>query len=309
MDKQKKVSGSNKLVFVVDEDHVDLELKEILYDQMGLSSRLVRRSKRSKNILVNGHKIPFHAKMRKGDRIEVIMEDEPNQFEPEDIPLDIAYEDMDLLIINKQPGLVVHPTKGHPTGTLANAIVYYMEKTNQQFKIRFINRLDRDTSGLVMVAKNPYTQQELSKQMIDNQVEKIYLAVVKGQMDEEQGTVDAPIGRPDPEDILRRVYEEGQPSVTHYQVVERLEDATVIKVKLETGRTHQIRVHMSHIGYPLFGDELYGYVNKDLIERQALHAESLTFHQPRTGEEIRVKAKTPEDIQQLIEKLKSKNWA
>jgi len=297
------LGSSKKLTFTIDVPHQGMELKEILYDEMKLSSRLVRKLKRKKNILVNGNKIPFHAKMRRGDIIEVIMEEEPNQFEPENIPIDIVYQDMDLLIINKDPGIVVHPTKGHPIGTLANALVYHMQQVGEEFKIRFVNRLDRDTSGLIIIAKNPYTQQELSKQMQEDRVEKIYLAVLKGVIQEEEGTIDAPIGRPDPEDILRKVYDEGQPSVTHYEVIQRLKDATVVRVKLETGRTHQIRVHMSYIGYPLIGDTLYGYVDEALIGRQALHAETLVLNQPRTKERIEVRAAIPKDMQDLISRL------
>jgi 23S rRNA pseudouridine1911/1915/1917 synthase len=298
-----KQTNGNILEFVVDEQHEGKELKEILYDEMKLSSRLVRKMKRNKSILVNGNFITFHARLRRGDKVEAIMADEVNQFEPEDIPMEVVYEDVDLVIVNKQPGLVVHPTKGHPTGTMANALVYRMKERSESYKIRFVNRLDRDTSGLIIIAKNPYAQQELSKQMQRDEVEKIYLAVVKGIIEEEKGTVDAPIGRPDPEDILRKVYEGGQASVTHYEVIERIKDATVIRVKLETGRTHQIRVHMAHIGYPLIGDELYGYVDEELIGRQALHAETLVFVQPRSGNKVEVSAPIPDDIKGLIQEL------
>ncbi|QXM05479.1 RluA family pseudouridine synthase [Crassaminicella indica] len=304
MKREESEIRSDVLTFYVDEEHSGLSLKEVLYDQMRLSSRLVRKAKRKKNIRVNGNRISFHAILRRGDIVEVIMEEEPNQFEPEDIPVEVVYEDVDLLIVNKQPGIVVHPTRRHPTGTMANALINYMIKKGESFKIRFVNRLDRDTSGLIIIAKNPYAQQELSKQMQENKVEKIYLSVVKGVIKEHKGTIDEPIGRPDPDNIQRKVYAQGQPSITHYEVIDRLDDATVIRVKLETGRTHQIRVHMSHIGYPLIGDELYGYVDEKLIKRQALHAEKLIFYQPRTNELIEVTAPIPKDIKQLIEKLR-----
>ncbi|TCO74566.1 RluA family pseudouridine synthase [Marinisporobacter balticus] len=303
MKKESNEISSNIITFQLEEAHTGMELKEILYEQMRLSSRLVRKLKRKKSIFVNDNRISFHAKLRKGDLVKIIMEEEPNQFEPEDIPIEVVYEDVDLLIVNKQPGIVVHPTKGHPTGTMANAIVYYMKEKKQNFKIRFVNRLDRDTSGLIIIAKNPFAQQELSKQMQENRIEKIYLAVVKGDVENHEGTICEPIGRPDTEEIRRRVYEEGQRSVTHYKVVNRLKGGTVLRIKLETGRTHQIRVHMSYIGYPIFGDELYGYVDENLIKRQALHAEMLSFYQPRTNDRVEIKASVPKDIEELIEKL------
>ncbi|MBF8982580.1 RluA family pseudouridine synthase [Lutibacter sp. B2] len=294
---------SNKLTFILEKEHKGMELKDILYEHMKLSSRLVRRAKRKKGILVNKNRISLNARLQKGDIVEVIMEDEPNQFEAENIPIDVVYEDVDLLIINKQPGIVVHPTKGHPIGTLANAIVYYMEENNKSFKIRFVNRLDRDTSGLIIVAKNSFAQQQLSEQMQSNLVDKFYLAVVKGIVKDDEGTINEPIGRPDPDAIKRCVWEEGQASITHYKVVKRVKDATVVSIKLETGRTHQIRVHMSYIGHPLVGDELYGEMEVELINRQALHAQKLAFNQPRSDERIIVEAKVPKDINAVIEKL------
>lgn len=303
MNKELNEICSNILTFQLEEEHGGMELKEILYNKMRLSSRLVRKLKRNKAIFVNNNRISFSARLRKGDIVKVIMEEEPNQFEPENIPVEVVYEDADLLLVNKEPGIVVHPTKGHPTGTMANAIVYYMKEKKQNFKIRFVNRLDRDTSGLIIIAKNPFAQQELSKQMQGNLVEKIYLAVVKGNIEKDEGTICEPIGRPDPEEIRRMVYEGGQQSITHYKVSSRLKEASVVRIKLETGRTHQIRVHMSHIGYPLIGDELYGHVDENLIKRQALHAQSLIFYQPRTNERVEVKAPVPKDIKDLIEKL------
>lgn len=297
--------NSNTLIYKICDNDAGIKLKEVLYDRMKLSGRLTRKLKRNKTIYVNDNNIPLHSTLRKGDVVKVVMVDEANNFEPQDIPIDVVYEDVDLLIINKQPNIVVHPTKGHPDNTIANGLVNYLHKTEQIFKIRFINRLDRDTSGLLMIGKNPYAQQELSNQMRSNLVEKKYLAVVQGIVKNDRGTIDAPIGRMEDDSIHRTVIESGQRSITHFEVLDRYHDASLVRLTLETGRTHQIRVHMKHIGHPLIGDELYGYVNEDLIHRQALHAETLKFKQPRTGEERFVKAEIPEDIKNLIAKLKN----
>lgn len=297
--------NSNTLIYEIHEDDAGIKLKEVLYNKMKLSGRLTRKLKRSKTIFVNGNNISLDSTLRRGDVVKVIMLDEANSFEPQDIPIDVIYEDMDLLIINKQPNIVVHPTKGHPDNTIANGLVNYLNKTKQGFKIRFINRLDRDTSGLLMIAKNPFTQQELSNQMHKNLVKKKYLAVVTGIVKDDKGTIDAPIGRMEDDSIHRVVIESGQRSITHYEVIERYNDSSLVRLTLETGRTHQIRVHMKHIGHPLIGDELYGLVDNDLINRQALHAETLKFYQPRTGEEKFIKSDIPEDIKNLIMKLKN----
>lgn len=295
--------NSNTLIYKILDEDAGTKLKEVLYDKMKISGRLTRKLKRSKNIFVNGYNISLGSNLRKGDIVKVIMEDEANKFEPQDIPISVVYEDMDLMIINKQPNIVVHPTKGHPDNTIANGLVNYLNKTGQRFKIRFINRLDRDTSGLLMIAKNPFAQQSLSNQMQQNRVEKKYLAVVKGRVEKDYGIIDAPIGRIESDSIHRRVIENGQRSITHYEVIERYNDASLVRLTLETGRTHQIRVHMQYIGHTLIGDELYGYVNDELINRQALHAETLKFFQPRTDEKRLVKANMPDDIKDLITKL------
>jgi len=200
--------------------------------------------------------------------------------------------------------MVVHPTKSHNDKTIANGVTDYIIKQNEKVKIRFVNRLDMNTSGLVIVAKNAYAHHTLSLDMGENKVEKKYITVVKGIVKDDEGTINAPIYRPTEDSIKRVVDERGQASVTHYKVLERLNDATVLEVKLETGRTHQIRVHMAYIGHGIIGDELYGYVDEALINRQALHAYSLVFEQPRTKEELKFEAKLPKDIEELIQKLK-----
>ena len=225
-------------------------------------------------------------------------------FKPQDLKLSILYDDFDIIMVNKPAFMVVHPTKSHYENTIANGVTHYIMEKDEKVKVRFVNRLDMNTSGLVIVAKNPYAQFVLSSDMKDDKVEKMYIAVVKGIVESDFGTINEPIYRPTDDSIKRIVHEDGQPSVTHFEVVERLKDATVLKLKLETGRTHQIRVHLNHIGHGIIGDELYGYVDENLIKRQALHAYSLKFKQPRTREDLEFNAPLPKDMEELIEKLK-----
>nr|WP_330401819.1 RNA pseudouridine synthase [Clostridioides difficile] len=187
---------------------------------------------------------------------------------------------------------------------MANGISYYIDNQKENVKIRFVNRLDMNTSGLVIVAKNAYAHHTLSTAMSENKVEKKYITVVDGIIKENEGTIDEPIYRPTEDSIKRIIDERGQSSITHYKVIERLENATVLEVSLETGRTHQIRVHMAHIGHGIIGDELYGCVDEKLINRQALHAYKLEFEQPRTKEKLKFKADIPEDMKELISKLR-----
>ena len=274
----------------------NMELREIIRKHFDFSARLRNRIKREKLVMVNGISTPGWKKPAVGDEISITLPDETSGFEPQDIPLDIVYEDDDLMIINKQPGLIVHPTKGHPSGTVANALMHYMEQAGNPFKIRFVNRLDMDTSGLLIVAKNSYCQNDFTKQMRENTIEKRYIAIVKGLIDSDEGTVELPIGRPDPDNVRRGVMEGGAPSVTHYKVIDRYREHTMVELLLETGRTHQIRVHMSHIGHPVLGDWLYDGTNTPFIDRQALHAAYLTFTHPMTKERCTFSAPLPEDI-------------
>ncbi|MEE0772406.1 MAG: RluA family pseudouridine synthase [Anaerovoracaceae bacterium] len=274
----------------------NMELREIIRKHFDFSARLRNRIKREKLVMVNGISTPGWKKPAVGDEISITLPDETSGFEPQDIPLDIVYEDDDLMIINKQPGLIVHPTKGHPSGTVANALMHYMEQAGNPFKIRFVNRLDMDTSGLLIVAKNSYCQNDFTKQMRENTIEKRYIAIVKGIIDSDEGTVELPIGRPDPDNVRRGVMEGGAPSVTHYKVIDRYREHTMVELLLETGRTHQIRVHMSHIGHPVLGDWLYDGTNTPFIDRQALHAAYLTFTHPMTKERCTFSAPLPEDI-------------
>lgn len=299
----RKEDQKYNIISYINEDE-NLTLKEVLLDKLNFSVRSLSKMKRYKTVKVNNEYIRPGDKINKGDLIEVKIEEDMADFKPQDLKLPILYDDFDIIMVNKPPFMVVHPTKSHFENTIANGVTHYVVEKSENVKIRFVNRLDMNTSGLVIVAKNPYAQFVLSSDMKEDKVEKMYIAVVKGVVKEDFGTINEPIYRPADDSIKRIVHEEGQPSVTHFEVVERLKDATVLKLKLETGRTHQIRVHLNHIGHGIIGDELYGYVDENLINRQALHAFSLKFKQPRTREDLEFKAPLPNDMEELIEKLK-----
>ncbi len=299
----RKEDQKYNLISYINEDE-NLTLKEVLLDKLNFSVRSLSKMKRYKTVKVNNKYIKPSEMVKKGDLIEVEICEDMANFHPQDLNLDIIYDDFDIIMVNKPPFMVVHPTKSHFEGTIANGITHYIIGKKEEVKVRFVNRLDMNTSGLVIVAKNPYAQFVLSSDMKDDKFEKMYIAVVKGIVEEDNGTINAPIYRPTDDSVKRIVDEKGQHSVTHFQVIERLKDATVLKLILETGRTHQIRVHLNHIGHGIIGDELYGYVDEDLINRQALHAYSLKFQQPRTREDLEFKAKLPEDMEKLIEKLR-----
>ena len=297
----KKEQKYNLISYINEED---LTLKEILLDKLNFSVRSLSKMKREKSVLVNGEFKKLSSNIVKGDLIEVRIDEDMANFEPQDLNLNIIYDDFDIIMVNKPPFMVVHPTKSHFDKTIANGVTDYIIKKNEKVKVRFVNRLDMNTSGLVIVAKNAYAHHVLSKDMSDDKVIKRYITVVNGVVENDEGTINQPIYRPTEDSIKRVVDERGQASVTHYKVLERLNNATVLEVKLETGRTHQIRVHMNFIGHGIIGDELYGYVNEDLINRQALHAYSLEFMQPRTKEILEFKADIPSDMKDLIEKLR-----
>lgn len=291
--------------YITTEEDKTLAVKDILRHHFQFSARMRNKIKREKLVYLNGEQTPGWIPTEPGDVITIRLPEETSDFIPEDIPISPVYEDDSLLIINKQPGLVVHPTKGHPQHTLANGIMKYMLDKEDNYKIRFMNRLDMDTSGLVAVAKNSHCQASFMKQSQAGLVEKRYLAIVKGLVEADNGTIDLPIGKPDPERVERAVMEDGAPSLTHYKVLERFQAGyTLLELALETGRTHQIRVHLSHIGYPIVSDHLYGETNPFLIERQALHARKLALLHPVTGKPLSFEAPLPSDMEALLDKLR-----
>ncbi len=292
--------SENVIIFKVKESGLTLE--EVLKQSYGISGRLFRRLQKSQQLYLNGKTTKTNVAVSKGDKIAIIMEEEVESSIPVDIPLDIIYEDFDLLILNKQPNIVVHPTKSHQEDTIANGVAYYFNKKNICKKVRFVNRLDMGTSGILVIAKNSFTHQQMSKQMEEGRIEKKYLAIVDGVVDKDEDTIDLPIGKEEDEPMIRAVMENGQNAITKYKVIERFDNASLLEVEIETGRTHQIRVHMKHIGHPIIGDHLYN-VPSEHINRQALHAYKFKFIHPRSGEEKEVTAKLPSDMEMLITKL------
>ena len=250
-------------------------------------------------------------KVSEGDVVEItVPEPEKLVIEEENIPLDIVYEDDDVLVINKTRGMVVHPAVGNYTGTLVNAVMYHckdrLSSINGVIRPGIVHRIDKDTSGLLMIAKNNKAHESLSRQLAAHTITRKYTALVYNNFSEEEGTVDAPLGR-DPKNRLRRAVtrENSKRAVTHWRVLERFGKYTLIEAQLETGRTHQIRVHMAYINHPLVGDMLYGPKKQTLFQDgQLLHAGVLGFVHPSTGEYMEFSRPLPEEFQQVIERLR-----
>ena len=258
------------------------------------------------HVTVNGQAVKPKYKVQAGDKISLV-KPEPQSLEltPENIPLDIVYEDDDVIVVNKPQGMVVHPAPGHPDHTLVNALLYHspLSTINGTFRPGIVHRIDKDTSGLLMVAKNDLAHQSLAEQLRNKTNKREYLALVYGQIKEDEGTIDAPLGR-NPQDRKKQaVVKDGRHAVTHFKVVKRYDNFTLVKCILETGRTHQIRVHMKYIGHPLVGDPLYGPRKVIGKNGQFLHAALLGFKHPRTGEEMVFEAPLPENFQKMLDKL------
>ena len=249
-------------------------------------------------------------KLAPGDRVEyTIPEAKPVDIVPTEMPLDIVYEDDDLLVINKPKGLVVHPAAGHADDTLVNGLIYALgddlSGINGELRPGIVHRIDKDTSGLLAVAKNDYAHAMLASQLKDHTMAKTYEAIVCGNLKEDSGTVDAPIGRhPTDRKKMCVTQRNSKPAVTHWEVVRRYRGYTHIRCKLETGRTHQIRVHMAYIGHPILGDTVYGHKKPELgQDSQCLHAGALSFRHPRDGRPVMVFAPLPEYFTKVLEKL------
>lgn len=284
-------------------------LRDVLRRRLRLSRRLVNRMKRSeRGIELNGVRVHVNVRVKFGDIVAVRMEQESSDnIMPEPLPLSILYEDEHLLVVDKPPGIVVHPTKGHYTGTLANAVVHYWMQKGEHRRFRPVHRLDQDTSGVLVIAKHPLAHQRIAEQMRRRQVDKIYLALASGKVNPPSGTIAAPIARSEADPRLRVVVPDGEPAVTHYETMISFATATLVRLRLETGKTHQIRVHMRHIGHPLLGDRMYGPERSrrewDVVNRLALHARSITFRHPHSGDIVTFRSPLPPDFRTWMREL------
>ena len=290
------------------DERLDKFLSAVLPDQ---SRSYLQKIIKDGSVLVNGKAQKASYRMEDQDEILVDLPElkEP-EIEAENIPLNILYEDDDLLMVNKPKGMVVHPANGHTSGTLVNAIMYHCQGNlsgiNGVMRPGIVHRIDKDTTGALLVCKNDTAHRDLAQQLKDHTIKRRYRAIVAGNLKEDEGTVEGPIGRhPIDRKKMAINYKNGKDAVTHYKVLERFGNATYIECRLETGRTHQIRVHMTSLGHPLLGDEIYGSgKNPYHLQGQTLHAMVLGFIHPRTGEYMEFSAPLPEYFLNLLEKLR-----
>lgn len=291
--------GNMNLTYNVTEN---IMINDILGKKILMSSRLKNKLIKNKAILLNGIFVDTRTVAHLGDVLTIILDlsEDNSNIVPSQIPLDIVYEDAHILIVNKPAGIAVHPSMLHFDNSLSNGVKYYFDSIGLHKKIRAVNRIDLNTSGLVLFAKNEYIQECLIKQMANKTFGKTYLALVYGHMPEIKGTINAPIARKENSIIERCVSSSGQVAITHYEVIKEFEKYSLVSCKLETGRTHQIRVHMAYIGNPLLGDSLYGNSTTSLISMQALHSYKMSFIHPAYNKTILVEAKLPKDMEKLI---------
>ena len=277
----------------------------------GLTRSAAQKLLEEGHVLCQGRPLKKNDRLKPGDQVAVCIPDPtPVELLPQDIPLDVVYEDGDVIVVNKPKGLVVHPAPGHPDGTLVNALLHHcgdsLSGIGGELRPGIVHRIDRDTSGLIIAAKNDAAHQKLSAQLQDHTLARIYRCIVIGNLREDSGTVDAPIGR-HPVDRKKMAIEprNGRPAVTHWRVLARYPGHTHVECRLETGRTHQIRVHLASIGHPLLGDTVYG-AKKPVpgLQGQCLHAVGLRFLHPRTGELVELACPLPPEFQQQLRRLR-----
>jgi len=318
--------------FIIDKGQAPLRIDKFLTNRIENASRTkIQAAAEAGNILINGKPVKSNYKVKPSDLLTVVLPHPPREIEliPQDIPINIVYEDDDLLIINKKPGMVVHPGYGNYTGTLVNAVAFHL-KDNPMFasgELRpgLVHRIDKDTSGILVMAKNELALNKLASQFFKRTIDRKYIALAWGDMKTDEGTITGNIGRNPRNRKQMYVFEDGSDgkhAVTHYKVIERLGYINMVECKLETGRTHQIRVHFKHIGHPLFNDELYGgneilkgttftkykqFVQNcfKILPRQALHAKSLAFKHPTTNQWMEFDSEIPDDMQQVIDRWRN----
>lgn len=300
--KEKQINPRT-LIYQICKDLDGATVLQMLRGTMGLSTATVNRAKAIPGgILLDGQPATVRDRGKAGQVLSIIIGDitVEQDLPPIPYPLDVTYEDEDLLVVNKAGGVVVHPTLNYNTDTLGNYVAYYYQQTGQQVAFRPVHRLDRGTSGLLCIAKHPHAQEKLKLQMQDKTMKRTYLALCEGEMTGDGWqTISAPIGRVEGSPIARQVIATGDRAVTHYQVLQIKAGRTLVEVQLETGRTHQIRVHLAHLGYPIVGDFLYGKEDSAL-GRTALHAKTLSFFHPMTGKQIICQAPVPQDMESFL---------
>ena len=296
----------------VEENDVGKRIDSYLASNTESSRVTIQRLIENEKVLVNGKKTKDSYKIQLNDEI-TIEEEKPKEIElkAQDIPVEILYEDNDIIVVNKPKGMVVHPANGNLDGTLVNAVMAICKDSlsgiGGEIRPGIVHRLDKDTSGVIIVAKNDKAHINLSEQIKNHQVEKTYIALVKGFVKENEATINMPIGRSTKDRKKMAVNKNGKNAVTHFKVIERFRNYTLLEVKIETGRTHQIRVHLSEIGYPIVGDTVYSNgKNEWNIEGQCLHAKSLKFKHPITGKEMFIEAPLPEYFKNVILELKKR---
>ncbi|WP_298193409.1 RluA family pseudouridine synthase [uncultured Streptococcus sp.] len=285
-----------------------IRLDKALADLTELSRSQANEAIKNGNILVNGKAVKAKYSVKEGDLVTYdLPEPEVLEYEAEDIPLDIVYEDDDVAVVNKPQGMVVHPSVGHTSGTLVNALMYHihdLSSINGVVRPGIVHRIDKDTSGLLMIAKNDRAHQALAEELKDKKSLRKYLAIVHGNISNDRGVIEAPIGRSEKDRKKQTVTAKGKPAVTHFKVLERFGNYTLVELTLETGRTHQIRVHMAYIGHPVAGDPLYGPRKTLKGNGQFLHAQTLGFTHPTTGESLRFSVEPPAIFQETLENLR-----
>ena len=289
--------------YIIDEDSAGLRVEQVLRRKRYSGQNLSEIKRMPKSILVNGVHYYMRQELSKGDHLQVRICETQNseKIPPTKLPLDIIYEDEDLLVLNKPAGMPIHPSLNNYTNSIANALAYYFQSQGKPFIFRCCNRLDRDTSGLTIVSKHLVSGSILSDMTKYREVHREYLAIARGSVTPSEGTIQAPLGRKEGTIIERTVdWEHGEDAVTHYKVVKEANGHSLVSLRLETGRTHQIRIHMKYLGYPLIGDYLYN-PDMEYMTRQALHSHHMEFTHPITGEHMSFTAPLPEDMARVMQ--------